>query len=287
MATILVTGATGHQGGATARHLLSRGFTVRALTRNPEGDAARSLASHGAEVVGGDMENPESLDAAMQGVDGVFSVQNYWVHGAEGEMRQGRNVAEAVKRNGVKHLVYTSVGGAERNTGIPHFDSKREIEKYIESLGVSHTILRPVFFMENLLGMFGPNESNGYTIALAMEPERPLQIVAVDDIGWFGADAFANPGNYPKEGLELAGDELTGGQIAETYSRHLGRPVTFVSLSIDDIRAYGEDSVTMFDWFNKAGYKADIGALRGRYSGLQSFDTWAGSHIGAPAKTEA
>jgi uncharacterized protein YbjT (DUF2867 family) len=146
---VLVTGATGQQGGAVARLLLSRGHKVRALTRKPQGEAAKALVGLGAEVVAGELDDAGSLEKALRGVWGVFSVQNTWEAGVEGEERQGKRLAELARKAGVSHFVYTSVASAHRRTGIPHFENKARIEETVRGLGFpSYTILRPVFFME-------------------------------------------------------------------------------------------------------------------------------------------
>src|SRR5262245_4205833 len=148
---IAVTGATGQQGGAVARKLLSDGWKIRALTRDPNKPAARALAEAGAELVPGDMDSRSELEAAFQGAYGAFSVQNFWLPevGYDGEIRQGKNVADAAKAAGVQHLVYSSVGAAHRGMGQKHFESKWIIEQYIQSLELPYTILRPVAFFEN------------------------------------------------------------------------------------------------------------------------------------------
>src|SRR5512145_1992688 len=148
---IAVTGATGQQGGAVARKLLADGWKVRALTRDANKPAAQELASLGAEVVPGDMENRAELAAAFKGAYGVFSVQNFWLPGVgfEGEIRQGKNVADAARAAGVQHLVYSSVGAAHRGMGQKHFESKWMIEQHIHALGIPHTILRPAAFFDN------------------------------------------------------------------------------------------------------------------------------------------
>src|SRR5262249_30478831 len=140
---VLVTGATGRQGGAVARSLLDRRIAVRALSRNPGKPSAQALAALGAEVVGGDLHDAAALTRAMEGVRGVFSVQNWWETGAAREVRQGKNVADAAKAARVPHLVYSSVGGAERGADITHWKTKWEIENYIRQLGLRATILRP------------------------------------------------------------------------------------------------------------------------------------------------
>src|SRR5512141_1016185 len=148
---IAVTGATGQQGGAVARKLLADGWKVRALTRDVDKPAAQELASLGAEIFAGDMEKRAELDAAFQGAYGIFSVQNFWLPnvGFEGEIRQGKNVADAAKAAGIQHLVYSSVGAAHRGMGQKHFESKWIIEQYLHSLELPYTILRPAAFFEN------------------------------------------------------------------------------------------------------------------------------------------
>src|SRR5438128_8184823 len=150
---VLITGATGHQGGATLRHLAKRGgFKLRALTRKPDGDAAKAVAAVGAEVVAGDLDDAASLERALAGAWGVFAVQNTWEAGVEREEEQGKRIAEIARRQGVQHLVYSSVASAHRHTGIPHFDNKWRVEEKVRALGFpSYTVLRPVFFLVNLL----------------------------------------------------------------------------------------------------------------------------------------
>ena len=150
---VLVTGATGRQGGAATEHLLRAGFPVRALVRDPQKRRARDLAEKGAELVRGDLDDPASLESALGGVYGVFSVQNFFQAGYEGEIRQGALLADVAKAAGVSHFVYSTVGSAHRETGISHFESKRRVEEHVRALGIPYTILRPVFFMHNWGGM--------------------------------------------------------------------------------------------------------------------------------------
>src|SRR5262249_98669 len=145
--TILVSGATGKQGGALLKYLLRNGWRIRALTRNPRGRAAQKLSESGVEVVQGDMDDVESLKRAARGVHGVYSVQDFWTVGAKREVQQGKNMADAARSTGVEHFVYSSVGGAERNSGITHWETKWEVENYIRKLGLAATVLRPAAFM--------------------------------------------------------------------------------------------------------------------------------------------
>ncbi|MBN1128240.1 MAG: NmrA/HSCARG family protein [Chitinispirillaceae bacterium] len=271
---ILVTGATGKQGGSVARHLVSDGWRVRALTRNPDKPEAHALRGRGAEIVKGDLSDRLSVDKVLNGVYGVFSVQNSWEHGVEKEVVQGVLLADAAKTAGVKHFVYTSVGSAHRNTGIPHFESKWKIEQHIRSLRLAHTILRPVFFMENF---YMPDTQKALyegTFSLGTRPDQPLQIVAVDDIGVFAAMAFDRPGDFVGREIDLAGDELTGPQMAERMGQAIGRSVSFVQTPIEAIRGFSEDYALMVEWFNAKGYEADIKHLREEHPGLENLDTW-------------
>jgi uncharacterized protein YbjT (DUF2867 family) len=270
---ILVTGATGQQGGATTRHLLQNGWQVRALTRDATSDKAQALAALGAELVEGDFDDHASLDRALAGVYGVFSVQNFWLPGvgAEGETRQGKAIADAAASAAVQHFVYTSVGGAERHTGIPHFESKRRIEEYVEELSLPATILRPVAFMDNY-NWSRPAILNGAFYSWGLRPDKTLQLIAADDIGAFAALAFDNPAEYLNKAIELAGDELTETQMAETFARVIGRPVALVQPPPTNGSAPDEEQVKMTRWFNEAGYTADIPTLHRLYPGLQTFD---------------
>jgi len=272
---IAVTGATGQQGGAVARKLLAEGWKVRALTRDLNKPAAQELASLGAELVPGDMENRAELEAAFQGAYGAFSVQNYWLPnvGFEGEIRQGKNVADAAKAAGVQHLVYSSVGAAHRGMGQKHFDSKWIIEQQIQSLNVPFTILRPVAFFENL-NWERAFILNGTFNAIGLRPEKERQLIAVEDIAVFVALVFANPEGYIGKTIELAGDALTESQLAETFTKVIGRPVK-LSLPTGE-RGWGdqEEMTAMFNFFNGEAYDADIPTLRKIHPGLLTLEQW-------------
>jgi len=270
---IAVTGATGQQGGKVAKSLLAQGWSVRALTRDANKPAAQILAAAGAEIVPGDMDNRLELDAAFKGVHGVFSVQNTWLPtvGFEGEIRQGKVVADAAKAANVKHLVYSSVGAAHRGMGQKHFESKWIIEQYIQSLGLPYTILRPVAFMENY-NWTRAHILSGTFQGFGLRPDKSLQLVATDDIGVFAELAFANPDQYLGKTIELAGDELTETQIAEVFSKVIGRPVKAVAPQMPQGAAPTEEQIAMFNFFNGVGYDADIPTLRSIYPALQNLE---------------
>lgn len=273
---ILVTGATGHQGGAALRHLRNKGFPVRALTRDPDDPKARALATHGVEVVRGDLNDPGSITRALEGVHGVYSVQN-WQEGAEAEIRQGVHLADAAKRSGVTHFVYSSVGSADKNTGVPHFDSKFRIEEHIRGTGLAYTIFRPVFFMENWQTM--RNYIDQGAIMWPLNPDTRLQMIAVDDIGEFVAMAFEHPGKWQGRAIDIAGDDLTMNQIAEAFSRASGHPVKYQQIPWDRFeQQVGHELTLMFRWFEDVGYEIDIATLRREYLPLTTFDRWLEAH---------
>jgi uncharacterized protein YbjT (DUF2867 family) len=278
--TILVTGATGHQGGAVARHLLKDGWKVRALVRDTQKPTAQALLSHGAELVQGDLGDAPSLQRALQGVYGVFSVQGFMEQGVEGEIRQGKLLAELAQRARVQHFVYSSVGGADRRTGVPHFESKWQIEEYLRTLDMPCTVVRPVFFMENFVSYFPPQRENGVlTLALGLPAERPLQMVAVDDIGAFVALALSRPEGFVGRAIDLAGDDLPMSRVVELWSSAAGEPVQYYEVPLENVRAFSEEIAEMYEWFDRVGFDFDIAAVKRLLPGLKSFEQWISSAV--------
>ncbi|MFQ5656175.1 MAG: NmrA/HSCARG family protein [Candidatus Methylomirabilales bacterium] len=259
---IAVTGATGQQGGAVARSLLRQGQKVRALTRNP--NKAAGAAKAGAEIVTCDLTDRATLERALEGAEGVFAVSTFIEAGMDGEVRQGITLADAAKKANVKHFVYTSVGSADRNTGVPHFDTKWKIEEHISQLGLSATILRPVWFMENFGTYFPPSPEGVITVPL--RPDKKLQMIAVQDIGEFGAAAFLRPAEFIGQAIDLAGDEITPPEVAAHLSRTMGRRIQFQQMPDGQVEAaMGTDFALMFRWLNEVGFSVDIPALRQRF----------------------
>ena len=276
--SVLVAGATGTQGGAVTNHLLERDVEVYALTRNPESNAAHELAERGATVVAGDMSEQNSLASLIEDVDGVFCVTTFAQGGVEGEVEQGTTMAEAAADIGVEQFVFSSVGGAERDSGVPHFESKFEIEHRIEELGLPATIVRPTYFMRNFEGM--REQITDGTLALPLDEGVSLQMVDPDDIGALVAEAFDNPDRYVGEKIELAGDERTLEGMAGVFSDVVGTDVEAEHVPIEVTReSMGEEFATMFEWFNENGYEADIDALRREYGiDLASLETYLREH---------
>ncbi|MGI8961380.1 MAG: NmrA/HSCARG family protein [Bryobacteraceae bacterium] len=273
---ILVTGATGHQGGAALRHLRAKGFPVRAFTRDPDKPEARALVGHGVEVARGDLDDPASVTRALDGVYGVFSVQNARA-GTEAEVRQGIHLVDAARRSAISHFVYNSVGSADQKTGVPHFDSKFQIEEHIRATGVSYTILRPVFFMENWLGMRDSILQG--TLALPLNPATRLQMIAVDDIGAFVTMAFEHPQKWHGRALDIAGAEHSMSETAQLLSGPAGRDVQYQQVPWDEFeRRAGHEMTVMYRWFEAVGYHVDISALRQEHPALLTFERWLQTH---------
>lgn len=269
---ILVTGATGQQGGAVAKALLAKGQRVRVLTRHPE--KASHLTEAGAEVVQGDLTNPSDLQAALRGVHGVFAMSTPFEAGMEAEVRQGMMLADAAKRAGVAHYVYTSVGSAHRHTGIPHFETKWQVEQHIRAIDLPATILRPVWFMDNFTTFAKPSPEG--LLSLPMKPDRTLAMIAVHDIGEFGAAAFLRPQEFLGQAIDLAGDELTMVETAILLSEAMGCSIRFQEFPEAQAESVlGHDFAMMFRWFNEVGYAIDVDALTQRFRiPLLSFRDW-------------
>ncbi|MFE9848565.1 NmrA/HSCARG family protein [Streptomyces sp. NPDC005576] len=279
--TIVVTGATGPQGRAVTRHLLDGGWQVRALTRNPEGAPAKALAGAGAQIVRAQMEDISSLVDAAEGAYGLFSVQptvgspgTAADFSAEDEVRWGMNIAEATHTAGIKHLVFSSVAGADRHDSeaLPqNLISKWQIEQHLAKLGLPATILRPVSFMENYTGEYALQGGN---LISGIAPEAPLQIMAVDDLGFVTELAFSRPQEWIGRSTTLAGDELTPVQIAAHIETAIGRPLPYAQIPMETIRAVNEQFAFAHEWLNERGYRADISATRRIHPAAMDFRTW-------------
>ena len=277
--TIFVIGATGRQGGATARHLLNDGWQVKALTRDTSKPEAQALAQAGAEVVQGDIENQADLLAMMQGVYGVYSVQ---AAPPDAEFRQGKNVAEAAKMAGVQHFVQSSVQTANDLARVGGDPRKWEIEQYIHALGLPATILRPPFFMDTMFawrsGNPNANSSNNDTYAIPIKADVPIGLIAAEDIGAFAALAFAQPHDYIGKTLEIAGDVLTPSQVVDTVARVTGRKLTYFQVPMEALRQQNQQIAQATEYLNEVGYSVDLAALRQQLPNLMTLETWLKSN---------
>jgi uncharacterized protein YbjT (DUF2867 family) len=270
---ILVTGATGNQGGAIAHQLLQRSkFKVRAMVRDEKKPAAQALKQAGAELASGDFNDRASLNCALQGVYGVFSMQDF-KEGAEVEIRHGKVIVDAARTAGIEHFVYSSVGSAERNTGIPHFDSKFQVEEYVRSIGMSYTILRPVFFFYNYTAMRPMVEAG--TLFQPLSPDTKLQQLSEEDYGAMVADVFERPIDFMNREIEVASVEMTMTEIAAAFSHVLGKNVAYQQIPFEAFeKQSGEEVTLMYRWFENVGYGADFTQLRRDFSRLSSFESY-------------
>jgi len=273
---IAVVGATGLQGGATVRALLDANTPVRALARRTDSDAARVLTELGADVVAADLDDPESLRAAFTGVHGVFAMTTPgYDQRTDLEVRHGHAIADAAAAAGVPHVVYNSVGGAERHTGIPHFDSKRDIEEYLAARGLATTFVRPVFFMDNFAQFLTPTMADGtLMVRIPLPPGIPLQMIAAQDVGAVAAAAVLDPDRVAGGSIEIAGDELTGEQIAAAYQHRYDVPARYDPLPIE-VLGGDADQRAMFEWFaHPPTFQADFAATRALAPRTKTFAQW-------------
>jgi uncharacterized protein YbjT (DUF2867 family) len=269
-----VVGATGQQGGATVRALLGARARVRGLTRDPESRGGQALAKQGVEVVRADAGDPASLRAAFDGADAAFVMTTpFGPGGAEQETEQGIALVDAVRDVGVPRLVLNSVGGADRGTAIPHFESKRRVEEHVERLGLAATVVRPVFFMENLTGMVATEDDGTLVLRMPLPADVPLQMVAVRDIGTASAAALLDPSRVPGGAIELVGDEVTGEQAAEAFGWARGRSARYEALPVDVL--HDDDQEAMFTWFaHPPAYRGDLDVSRRLVPDLLDLRSW-------------
>ena len=286
---VLVTGATGTQGGGVARQLLADGHHVRAVTRNPASPAAAALSKLGAEVVAANFDDPASLVAAARGVDTAFAMSTPYVAGVDAERKEALALIEALKTARVGRIVLTSVADADRKTGIPHFESKVPAEEAVKASGAAWSIVAPVFFMENLIGPWWLPALQSGTWSMPMPADRKLQMIAAADLATFTARVVEEPATFNGRRINLASDDISPNEVNGILSRVAGRTLSFQAIPVAAVRAQNADFAAMFEWFDKVGYSADIAGLRRDYPsvGWHTFESWAKAQpwdalLGAP-----
>jgi uncharacterized protein YbjT (DUF2867 family) len=255
---IVVTGATGRQGGAVVRHLLAEGWRVRGVTRSPDAKAARALAALGVDVVRADMADADAMRQVCVGVHGVFSVQNPMISGEQGELAQGRNVVDAAADAEVSHLVYGSAGPGTPGTGVAAWDVKLEVAQYARSRGIPLTVLRPMAFMELMTDRdLYPPVAVWHLMPRLVGEQRPIPWLSADDLGAIAARAFANPESYVGSDLALAADLRTLSEcraiwhgVTGRHPRRLPMPVWLFE------RFVGPDLTRMWRWL--ATHEVDV-----------------------------
>lgn len=259
MESILVTGATGAQGGAVARALLTRGHHVRALTRTPHSVAAQRLGRLGADVVHGDFDDPASLGTALRGVRAVFAVTTPFGSDTGAETRHGIALVDAARD--VDHIVFTSASNADRGTGIPHFDSKQRIEEHLATAGPQWTVLGPAAFIDDKFGEWTLKGLREGTFYLPMPSDRELHLVAVRDIADVAVLALEQPARFTGRRLDLAGEALTPAAMAEALAAAIGHPVRHHRPPLDVVARYSADLAAMFGYFTDVGTDIDLRRL--------------------------
>jgi uncharacterized protein YbjT (DUF2867 family) len=274
---ILVTGATGQQGGSLARLLLQKKHKVHALTRNTQSTAAQDLRNRGAKILKGDLDDSDSLKRAVKDVQSIFLMGTPFEDGTEGEIRRGKLMADIAKENNIDHIVYSSVANADKNTGIPHFESKYKVEQHINNLGIPHTIIGPTFFMENLLGT-GLEQGQ---IALPLSLSTILQQSALENIAEFTALVLERRKPFLGKRIDIASDEVTGEQAAKILSNELGQRIRYVPVPLEQVYQANQDMARMYDWYENRGTDIDISTLHQEYPEVNwlSFKDWARSKL--------
>ncbi|MFL6338973.1 MAG: NmrA/HSCARG family protein [Nitrososphaeraceae archaeon] len=272
---ILVTGATGQQGGTLARLLLQKKHKVYALTRNTQSPAAQDLRNKGAKIVKGDLDDSDSLKQVVNGIDSIFLMGTPFEDGTEAETRRGKLMADIAKENSIEHLVYSSVANADKNTGIPHFESKYKIELHIKNLGIPFTIIGPTFFMENMLGL-GLQQGQ---LALPLSPSSILQQSALENIAEFSALVLEHRKPFLGKRIDIASDEVTGERATKILSNELGYRIKYVQIPLEQVRQANEDMARMYEWYERVGTGINISSLHQEYPEVNwhTFEDWAKS----------
>lgn len=272
---IVVTGATGRQGGAVARSLLKSGWHVRALTRTPNSQKAQSLASLGAEVIQGDMNAPQTLKAAFRDAYGVYSVQNHMLSNLDNEIKQGKAVAEAAKDVGIQYLVYGSAG-IGKPTGVGSWDSKLQVEAHMKRLHLPLTILRPMAFMQLMLDQgYYPPVSTWHLMPKLMGDQRPVGWISTDDLGIIAAKVFADPDRFIDQEIKLASDVKSIAECRSLYRDVMGKnPPRFLMPVWMFKRFVGTDLITMWQWLKTETIDLDTQPTLAIHPDALTVDRW-------------
>jgi uncharacterized protein YbjT (DUF2867 family) len=271
---IVVTGATGRQGGAAVRHLLSDGWRVRAVTRSPGSDRARALVGRGVEVVSADMADLDAMRRACAGAYGVYSVQNPMVAGEEGEAEQGRNVATAAADAGVAHLVYGAAGPGTPGTGVAAWDVKLQVTAYARSRGLPVTVLRPMAFMDLMTDKdLYPPIAAWHLMPRLVGEDRPLPWLSAEDLGAIAARVFGDPATYTGTDLGLAADVRSLAQCREVWRDVAGRSPRRTPMPLWLFERFvGPDLTRMWRWLATHDVEVDVEQTRSIHPGAETVE---------------
>jgi len=275
--TVLVAGATGRFRPIVPL-LLERGHHVRAGTRDRDSAAARELAVLGAELVACDFDDPSTIEDAARGADAVFASGTAHRVGPDGEVRHGRNLADALRTVGVGHVVYSSGAGADRPTGVGIFEAKRQVEAYLNGRGLPLTILAPVYLMENLFNPWNLPALEAGVFPSPVPPTRAVQQIPIVDIAAFAVHALEHRDELLVQRVELASDSLNALETADIVSAAAGR-----ELEVREVSPAGGLHV-LFDWLARVGFSVDVPSLRREFPDVpwHSLRDWASEQDWTP-----
>ncbi len=284
--TIAVFAATGSQGGAVTDALLAKGAHVRALLRDTTSGKAQALAGRGVELVEVDTDDGQSLTTALRSVDAFWfmtvppgGMQNPDI---DGEVQQGIALANAAAAAQVPHTVFSSVGGADRDSRVPHFDSKYRVEEHLATLDLHTTIIRPVFFIENFYWFAPATEAGTLVVRLPLPDDIKLQVISVRDVGIIAAAALLDSSSVPSA-IEIAGDEVTGGDIAAAFAEKTGMQARYEALPLAVLDGQS-DMQSMFRWLAETpAYQADLNETRRIDPDALTLQTWLAASNYVPA----
>jgi uncharacterized protein YbjT (DUF2867 family) len=274
--TVFITGATGNQGSGVAKSLVEAQYKVKALTRNPESSTAKKITHANLEYVKGDLNDVNTYKAYLQDTDAVFSVQS-GENGVIAEIKQGKDLADIARQVGVKHFIYSSVAGAGLHTGIPHWESKREIEEHIKSINLPFTILRPSYFYENYLFPQVSSRIPKGKLVTPLNGEKVLQLMSAGDIGKICVQILNAPEKYIHKTITMAAEQLSHDQVATLFSEILGRPIKYNKLPAIITRlAMGKNLYRMFSWLNNNNpiFIEDLEGFRKDYPFMEPLKKW-------------
>jgi len=277
MLNVAVTGATGAQGGATARALLTAGHHVRALTRRPDSLAADALRGLGADVRHADFDDRTSLDAALFGADSLFAVTTPFGADTATETLQGKTIVDAAAAAGLQHVVFTSAAHADRHTGVPHYESKHLVERHLRESTVPWTVIAPAAFMDNYASGWTLEGLRQGVFAWPMPADRPLTLIPATDIGTFAALVLQRRDEFAGRRIDIASDECTPAEMAEILTGAIGRPIGHQEVPLTHVRSRSADLAAMFEYFSTSGLDVDVAGLHRDYPevGWHSFTDWA------------
>jgi uncharacterized protein YbjT (DUF2867 family) len=281
---ILVTGATGAQGGSVADFLLKSGnYSVRVLTRDASSEKAMNLKDKGAEVVEGTMDDVNSLIEAMKDCYGVFGVTSFWEH-FQKEYDHGKNLIDAVSKSNIEHFVFSSLPGVKKISNgkyeAPHLDIKAELEDYSKSLNLKATYVHAAFYYENFYTFFPPQKQEDGSFSFGYPQENNLRAISIEDLGGIVLYVFDHPSEFMGKTFFAAGDALTSAEYAAVMSEALDKKVVFNFIPQDVFAGFGfpgaEDLAGMFAFQQEflPGPHTDPDESRKLYPELKTFKQW-------------